>query len=197
MTPSIATPLPLSGYEGRQRLSYRPVWISGLGETVDTKEPLVCLSYFTIAGEAQQVWLNRGQITDHQKLAALGANGLPVDSVGAKELLVYLRSQEALNGTLLPQLKVGHRSGPYIVDGKLGWLIGKTWIGPGHMESDPRSNQRYTNAFSAHGDAESWLAKWREIREEGWVTRFLMAATFAPPLLRLVKCRTFILHHCR
>ena len=193
--PSTATPLPLSMYTGRKRLSYRPVWISGLGETVDTHEPLVRLSFFTVDGRQKDVWLNRGQITDHAKLAALGADGLPVDSVGAKGLLVYLRAQESLNGVVLPTLKVGHRSGPYVVDGAVGWLIGKQWIGQGKLEADPRSNQRYSLAFGANGNEGMWLDKWRDLRNEGWVPRFLIGATFAPPLLRFLKCRTFVLHH--
>lgn len=193
--PDVSRALPTTSREGRTRLSYRPIWISGLGETVDTQEPLVCLSYHTVAGQPQHVWLSRGQITDDKKLAALGANGLPLDTLAAKPLLAYLRSMEALNGMTLHSLKVGHRSGPYLVDGKLGWLVGRQWIGEGRMESDPRSNQRYVSAYSATGDAQAWLDKWRDIREEGWVTRFLMGATFATPLLRLVKCRTFVLHH--
>jgi hypothetical protein len=195
LTPDPLKPLPLTAYKGRQRLSYRPLWISGLGETVDTKEPLVRLTYYTVDGRTESVWLGRTFITDHSKLGSLGGHGLPVDSVGAKGCLMYLRAQEALNGVSLPILKVGHRSGPYRVDEKLGWLVGRQWVGEGRLEADPRSNQRYVDAFAQHGDAATWFDKWRDIRNEGWVTRFLMGATFAPPLLRLVKCRTFIVHH--
>lgn len=193
--PDVDVPLPQPLHAGRRRVAYRAVWLSGLGHTVDTQEPLVQLSYLTVNGQQQSVWLSRAQITDHQKLAALGASGLPVDSVNAKDCLVYLRAQEALNGPALPMLHVGHRSGPYRIDDKLGWLIGKQWIGDGIVHADPRLNQRHTTAYSAHGDAQLWLDKWRELREVSWVIRFLIGATFAPPLLRFVKCRTFIVHH--
>ena len=193
--PDVNQPMPLDMYEGRRRITYRPIWISQFGLTVDTNEPLVELSFYTLNGQLKSVWLNRGQITDHNKLSVLGADGLPVDSVGVKETLVYLRAQEALNAPLMPPRRVGHRSGPYIIDGNMGWLVGRRWIGGGNLESDPRSNQRYVNAFSPHGDAQVWLDKWRELRESGWVPRFLIGSTFAAPLLRLVQCRTFILHH--
>lgn len=193
--PDPNTPLPIPCAQYRKRIAYRPLWLSGLGHTVDTKEPLVQLSYLTVNGLEEHVWLSRGQITDHQKLAALGASGLPIDSVGAKECLVYLRSQEALNGATLPMLNVGHRTGPYVINDRIGWLVGRQWIGTGSLESDPRSNQRHTVAYSAHGDAQSWLEKWRELREVSWVCRFLVGATFAPPILRFIKCRTFIVHH--
>lgn len=193
--PDLNTALPLFCYTGRKRVSYRPIWISARGHTVDTNEPLLQLSFVTLDGNTVSVWLNRGQITDHNKLAALGADGLPVDSVNNKDLLIYLRAQEALNAPTMTPIRVGHRSGPYILDEQMGWLIGRRWIGPGTLASDPRSNQRYVNAFSPHGDPQAWLDKWRELRNTGWVPRFLIAATFAPPLLRYVQCRTFIVHH--
>lgn len=193
---SVLMDLPSECYLGRRRLTYRPLWVSRLGLTVDTQEPLVQLSWFDLAtGATQSMWLGRNQIVDHLALAKLGAVGLPVDSVNAKDVLVYLRTQEALNAPTLDTLLVGHRSGPYVVENKLGWLVGKRWIGPGTLEADPRLNQRFTAAFSPSGEADEWFAKWRELRESSWVVRFLMGATFAPPLLRLLKVRTFIVHH--
>lgn len=194
-TPDADTPLPQGFNAHRRRVSFRALWLSGLGHTVDTQEPLVQLSYLTVNGQQQSIWLSRAQITDHQKLAALGAQGLPLDSVSAKEALTYLRAQESLNGPNLPMLHVGHRSGPYRIDDKLGWLIGKQWIGEGVVHADPRVNQRHVVAYSPQGDAQAWLNKWRELRDVSWVCRFLIASTFAPPLLRFVKCRTFIVHH--
>ena len=188
--------LPGDYYAGRRRLTYRPLWVSRLGLTVDTQEPLVQLSWLDLATEQlQSMWLARQQIVDHIQLAKLGAQGLPIDSVNAKDVLVYLRTMEAHNAPTLDTLLVGHRSGPYLMNGAPGWLIGKRWIGKGTLEADPRSNQRFTAAFSAVGEEDEWYAKWRELREASWVVRFLMGATFAPPLLRLLKVRTFILHH--
>lgn len=190
--------LPTSLSLGRKRLMFRPLWVSGLGLAVDTEEPLIQLTYANVTGQLQQVWLGRGQITDHRLLTQMGASGLPIDSVNAEAALMFLRAMEAENGMLLPVLKVGHRSGPYLVDGKMGWLVGKQWIGNDEgcaLEADPRSNAKYTMAFQPHGDEQLWLAKWRELRDAGWVTRFLMGATFAAPMLRILKCRTFILHH--
>lgn len=187
--------LPRELQQHRKRLTFRPLWVSGLGHTIDTDEPLVQLSYIDLAGNVQSVWLGRGQLTDHAKLLNLGALGLPVDSLSAKGVLRYLVALEHANSNVMPLLKVGHRTGPYFIDNKLGWLIGRRWIGAGELQADPRLNQRYTAAFTPHGDADLWLQKWRQVRDVSWVNRFVMGATFAPPLLRLLKCRTFILHH--
>lgn len=195
LTPDMNEPLPQMYQRGRKKLTYRPLWVSGLGHTVDSDEPLLQLTFFELNGTPKSVWLGRGQVTDHRMLSQLGGAGLPVDSVNTQGVLIYLRAMEAQNGRTLPILRVGHRSGPYLIDNKLGWLIGKQWIGPGNLEADPRLNQKYSLAFTPHGDAEAWTAKWRELRNSGWVPRFLMGATFAPPLLRLLKCRTFIVHH--
>ncbi len=182
---------------GRKRLTYSPLWISGQGFTVDTQEPLIQLSYVDAMGELRRIWLARGQVTDHRLLQQLGAAGLPINSVNSEDVLQFLVAMEAANhgNPQMPRLRVGHRTGPYLVDGQYGWLIGKQWIGPGQLEADPRANSKYVLAFSPHGDPAAWYAKWREVREAGWVTRFCMGATFAAPLLRLLKCRTFILHH--
>ncbi len=201
--PDETIPLHESLMLGRKRLMFRPLWISGFGYTVDTDEPLIQLSFIDITGMKKSVWLARGQITEERQLLQLGAAGLPIDSVNAELVLIYLRAMEATNHTNpdLPCLRVGHRSGPYLMQvgddpvKKLGWLIGRQWIGPGTLEADPRSNAKYTAAFQPCGDAQKWLDKWREMREQGWVARFLMGATFAVPLLRLLKCRTFIVHH--
>lgn len=182
--------------QGRSRLTHRPLWIAGLGHTVDTEEPLIQLAFTDLVGTVQKQWLSRGLITEEKLLVSLGANNVPVDSLNAKGVLAYLRALESSNGVVLPILKVGHRSGPYLLDGKLGWLIGRQWIGadPG-LQADPRSNQKYAAAFMPSGDAAAWYEKWRELRECSWVVRFLIGATFAPPMLRLLKCRTFIVHH--
>lgn len=194
--PDLNVPLPSHLYSGRTRIAHRPIWISGIGETIDTHEPLIQLTYVEVIGRVTSVWLSRGQVTDHHKLLALGNSGVPVDSVSAKEVLVWLREVESANGTRFTPLYVGHRSGPYIVDGKQGWLLGKDWIGTGKpLQADPRLNQRYTQAFTKHGSFESWLEKYREVRQQNWVCRFLMGATFAPPLLRHLRCRTFLVHH--
>jgi hypothetical protein len=194
-TPDETIPLPEFLMKGRKRMLLRPLWISGLGHTVDTQEPLVQLTYLDTQYRTQSTWLSRGQVTDARQLTALGAAGLPIDSENVKGALVYLRNVEAANGSTLTTMMVGHRSGPYMVEGHLGWLVGKQWIGHGKLEADPRTNAKYTLAFQPHGDAAAWYQKWRELRNSGWVLRFMMGATFAPPLLRLVKCRTFIVHH--
>lgn len=187
----------LPGYlvEGRKRICHRPLWVSGLGLTQDTKEPLIQLTYGLISGGVESVWIERADMVDTRRLTTLGARGLPVDSVNARDMVIFLRSCEATNGPTMPLLHVGHRSGPYIVNGGMGWLVGKRWIGPGHLESDPRGQARFTSALVPMGDPAEWIAQWRVLHAKSWITRWGMAATFAAPLLRLVGSRTFILHH--
>lgn len=196
--PDETVPLPESLNFSRKRILTRPIWVSSVGKAVDTEEPLVQLTYMNVQYQPKSIWLSRAQITDTRVMTILGAQGLPVDSENVKQAMVYMREVEALNGPLLPMLLVGSRSGPYFADPtdptKMGWLIGAQWIGSGHLEPDPRNGARYTAAFRAHGSADEWNKKWREVREN-WVPRFMMGATFAPPLLRLLKCRTFIVHH--
>lgn len=193
--PSWREPLPIFLTENRKRISNRPLWISGLGLTQDTKEPLIQLTFGLVTGGMDSVWIERADMVDTRRLTVLGAKGLPVDSVNARDVVVYLRACEALNGPILPVLHVGHRSGPYVTEAGMGWLVGSRWIGPGHLEADPRGQARFNAALVAKGDPAEWMAQWRILHSKGWITRWGMAATFAAPLLRLVGSRTFILHH--
>lgn len=183
---------------GRERVTHRPLWIAGYGYTLDTAEPLVCLRFIAPDGRTEDLWTGRAEITDHNKLAALGAKGLPVDTLSAKRVLAFLRLMEARNAPTSPVALIGKRSGPYIMqNGHVGWLVGSQWIGPEGTSviADPRGGQaRFTLGLRAHGNYESWLDFWRTLRHS-WVTRFLIASTFAAPLLRTLRCRTFILHH--
>jgi len=193
--PDVLEPLPFDYYGGRKRISQRAFWISGLGTTLDTNEPLIRLSYFTLLGDETYVWLTREQITDDRKIATLGGHGLPFDVLNARQVVGFLQTMEALNAKTLPHHPVGNRSGQYLLNGKIGWLVGQTWIGPGHLDADPRGGHRYFNAYATKGSYDLWLAKYKEVKECGWVARFVMAAGFASPLLSLIKMRTFIVHH--
>ena len=193
--PAMNMTIPPFLMEKRRRISHRPLWVSGLGRTQDTHEPLIQLTYGSVTGTLEQVWVERADIVDGRKITALGARGLPVDSVNARDVVLYLRACEAENGTRLPMLHVGHRSGPYVTEDGMGWLVGTRWIGPGHLEADPRGQARFTAALVQKGDAQAWLDQWRVLHGQSWITRWGVAATFAAPLMRIVGSRTFILHH--
>lgn len=198
---SVASPLrfcPPAAQTERKRIALRPVWISGLGYTIDTDEPLVQLSYGTTDRRIATIWLGRGEITEHHLLQKLGARGIPVDSLNTKDILLFLRETESVNARVLPNLLVGHRSGPYsLPGGARGWLLGRHWIGPegSHLAPDPRENTRYMAAFQQKGDRKYWMDWWHHLYRHRWVTRWVIAASFATPLLRLLGIRTFFVHH--
>ena len=195
VAPDLATDLPHRLRSGRKRVTQRPLWISAVGVAVDTKEPLVKLSFCVPDGRFEELWVERADITDYKRLVTLGGRGLPIDSLNCRDVLLYLRLAETANahgGSMM----VGHRSAPYMIPGSgYGWLVGGQWIGPGHLEADPRGNLRHIRAYRSGGDWETWKAKWLELYEQSWVTRWLIAATFTAPLLRLTKTRSFIVHH--
>jgi len=182
----------------RERITTRPLWISGVGHTIDSDEPLVQLSYGTPDNRLATMWLARGEVTEHHLLQRLGARGVPVDSLNGKDILRYLRDTEDVNARVLPHLLVGHRTGPYALPGGArGWLLGQRWIGPegSHIAPDPRENTRYMAAFQQKGDRAYWMQWWHQLYRHRWVTRWLIASSFAAPLLRLLGVRTFFVHH--
>lgn len=200
-------PCPEPYRRGRTPITSRPIWPTVRGVVNSADEGLLQVRYRTLEGLVVNAWLLRSEVTDHNLLGKLGAQGLPTNSLNNKAVLAYLERTEAANQ--LRTTVVGQRSGPYCLPdatgaaGSLGWLLGNRWIGPGSLSANPRGNQKYLHAFTSNGNAESWLAKWRELRKGpdgkdecgSWVRRFLMGSAFATPLLRFVNGRTFIVHH--
>ena len=193
-----------------RRLSLRPIWISRVGTVRDVDQqsgalgdPLVELSYLTVHGQADSVWVDRASITDKKKLGELGAGWMPINSESAKGLLFYLERAEALNGSHT-LAAVARRVGPYRVtdiDGSQpwGWVCGKKWIGPtAGVEADPRPGSTAFAVYNERGSWEEWKEKWRYLSSTSWVARFLIGASFASPLIRFLgeggQGRSFILH---
>lgn len=192
--------LPSQLRDGRKRIIHRPLWLSGIGVAVDTDEPLLQLSYLMPDGTKKAIWVDRADVVDHRLLAKLGGHGLPVDSLNARDVLLYLRNAETVNGKAFASVRVGHRSGPYVLTTsagvrQFGWLLGARWFGPGTLQPDPRGHQKHITGLSSAGSWEEWRDKWGELYRRSWVPRWLIACAFAPPLLRYCKVRSFIVHH--
>jgi hypothetical protein len=195
-TPATMTePLPGALRKGRQRLTPTPLIPLQRGTLVDGDEHFLQVAYRKPDGVTATAWLTRSELTNHNELQLLGAAGLPITSLNTKGVLLYLQACETEN----PQLAatpIGARSAWYAqTDGSLGFLLGTQWHGPGNLSANPRGNLTYLRAFTQKGDRQTWYDAWRHMRQDSWVRRFLLGATFAPLLLRPLWGRTFILHH--
>jgi hypothetical protein len=172
-----------------------PLWLSNYGRVIDTEETVYELTYESLTGHYRTLWVNNEQISDARKFIELCKHDAPVTSLNLRSVLAYLNHYKASIARGKQKKYVGSRTGLYKVNGEYGWLIGSQWLGSGELIADPSRNSRYNAALTPTGDLGAWLWQWRAVRNENWLTRFIVGASFAAPLIRLLGSRTFIVHH--
>lgn len=191
---------------GLRIVARRPIWIRQFAKALDSEDELVQLAFYDAFGSpgAKFEWVTRSQISDRRQLVALAARGMPIRTGNADRVEDYIDRALHENAPTLPRVLMAARSGAYHVafeeqgpDKHWGWLIGKTWVGePGTcIERDPRQEESATKGYVICGAEDAWFRKFKEICSVGPVPRWLSFATFAAPLLRFLRHRTFIIHH--
>lgn len=187
-----------------ERVASAALWISRAGDTVghDPERWVELTAHDPRATlNRRSRWVRRDVPADARKLGGLAAYGYPVHSENARELVRYLSAQEAANATTLPQVRIARRVG-YVDDPArpdvAGWLFGREWIGPAEVPTvlAPGAAGPYETGFSARGTLDGWRSMLRLISQRGGrIARWLVWASFAAPILRLVGERTFIVMH--
>jgi len=189
---------------GLRIVARRPLWIRALGRALDTDEGLVQLAYYeeTGSGQARFEWVSQGQLAERRQLVALSNRGVPVRTGNADRVEEYLDRARYENGPHLPKTMMAARSGAYELDAghgakQWGWLIGQRWIGPPNtaVELDPRQQVDQTRGYTVAGDEQEWFDALRKVSAVGQAARWLTYAVFAPPIMRFVGQRTFVVHH--
>ena len=191
---------------GLRPVTRRPLWIRQFGHTIDTGEELIQLAFYDTFGSSvpRMEWVTRVQLADQRQLTPLSQVGLPVRAGNARAVEDYLDRALYENAQVLPRVRMGSRTGAYQLDEQdggqsgWGWLLGSAWVGPHGtcVEPDPRrAGVGDTNGYAISGDEGSWFAQLRNVSAYGPVPRWLCFSTFAAPLLRFIRHRTFIVHH--
>lgn len=202
-TPTSAHRLRLS------RLTNAPLWISRFGQPVDEQEQLLELSFRDAinGGTIQTRWVGRAQISSKYQLVKLAAYGVPVMDVNAEWVMSFLDTIIHRNGGRLSINRIATRRGAHCIEmhdeygnavgPRYGWLLGDTWIGPEaiRVASDPRGSDSFVRKLGCAGDGEQWQAFFRHIWTQTPVARWILSATFASPLLRFLRERSFVIHH--
>ena len=113
--------------------------------------------------------------------------GLSVTSASARDLVRYLGDLQAVNLDTIPIKKA---------TGRMGWVTKDTFI-PGMQRDiilDPEDGMEDSmSAYSEMGTLENWMDLVRPLRELP-MSRFILAAGFASPLLELLRERVFLVH---
>lgn len=130
----------------------------------------------------------RSTIFSSRSITALADLGCTVTSENAKQVVRFLGALEAENIDIIPKADA---------TSTFGWQPGKRFI-PGHsqgiaLDIDP-SQRGMASAYCQSGTMEKWTEHMAPHRARDRF-RFILAAGFAAPLLRIVKQRIFFVYN--
>lgn len=130
----------------------------------------------------------RSTIFSSRSITTLADLGCTITSENARKVVQFLGALEAENIDLIPKNDS---------TGTFGWQPGKRFL-PGHadgitLDIDP-SQRGMAAAYCTAGSFDRWIEQMRPHRERERF-RFILAASFAAPLLRIVKQRIFFVYN--
>ena len=163
-----------------------PVIISEKQYNVDTQTEKVQLSFRYYDHWVHTV-CKRSEIFSARGIIALTDRGLNTSSESAKYLVKYLQALEAAN----PNIPLVHAVS------KIGWrpygLSEFVIPSSSKYRVDMDDDGELSAAFTQCGTLEEWQEAAQEIRKHTFA-RFVLAASFATPLLRICKNRNFMIY---
>lgn len=150
---------------------------------IDTNTEKVKLAFYK-RKQWQYVIVERKIIASNTAIIQLANRGIEVNSENAKNLVTYLSDIIELNN-----LKV--------VDGitHLGW-VDKNFV-PYTSKYGYDGDIAYKNVFESveeKGSYEIWKKEIKELRDNSRTLRFLMASSFASPLVKIFQINPFAVH---
>lgn len=130
----------------------------------------------------------RSTIFNSRSITTLADLGCTITSENAKQVVRFLGALEAENIDVIPKADA---------TSTFGWQPGKRFL-PGHddgiaLDIDP-SQKATAAAYCKNGTMERWVEHMTPHRERDKF-RFILAASFAAPLLRIVKQRIFFVYN--
>lgn len=163
-----------------------PIFISRRMKRVDgTADARVELTWWR-DNEWQKVALDKDMVSMASKVPMLSNLDIPVNSEMARTFVSYMSEFEKVYSNEIPLVKTVSR---------LGWY-GSNHFFPGvqgDMEIDNPDMHNQQQGFHASGELVDWVAFIEPLRQYP-IARFMLACSFASPLLRIVNGRIFIFH---
>lgn len=162
-----------------------PVMITKRLKSRDTGMERVEIS-FKRDGKWQSINMGRSSVFTSRGIVALADYGVTVNSENAKYLVRYLDALEKQNLDVIDRVESTEQTGwqkggefmPYFCDG----VVFDT------------ANAHIIEYLCKNGTMEKWVETMAPHRER-WRFRFILAASFAAPLLAILKCRIFCVYN--
>lgn len=164
-----------------------PIILTQRLKSLETGEEKIEIA-FKRDGEWKTAIFPRSTIFTSKSITTLADLGCTVTSENAKMLVRFLSALEAENIDIIQKSDA---------TSTFGWQPGKRFI-PGHdkgivLDIDP-SQRGMAAAYCKTGSLEGWIETMKPHRERD-TFRFILAASFAAPLLRIIKQRIFFVYN--
>lgn len=154
---------------------------------METEKLEICFRYLN---GWRRVLFPRSTVFDSRKVMRLADFGVPVSSESSKYLVKWFDALTDKNKDAIPVTQAVS---------KLGWRGDREFVLPNHnqkyrIDIDDDGSQRTCSGFTAAGARDEWVSRMQYLRQSP-KARFILAASFAAPLLRILGQRNFILHN--
>ncbi len=139
-------------------------------------------------GQWHTAFYPRSTVFTSRKVTELADLGCTITSENAKQIVNFLGALETENIDLIPTSRAVS---------SFGWQPGGRflpWYGDGLLLDVDPSLRRIVDAYRQSGTLENWIAHMDPHRARDKF-RFILAASFAAPLLRIVKQRNFFVYN--
>lgn len=132
------------------------------------------------------------------RIIELAAEGFPVTSTTASQIVDFLADFVAENAVDIPEVEGTSRCGWV---GENRFVVGRESIqGTGsaaiELLVESPEEQRIAAAMTPRGDQEKWLVLASEITQRFAGAAVKLYGSFAAPMLRIFDCATFVIHDC-
>ena len=171
------------------RAAHVPILITERIYNIDSQMEKARVAFFTRRGW-RSLLLPKSTIFSSRAIMCLANAGLTINEDQAKYLAKWLSALEAANADIIPE-KQGVS--------KLGWRNSeKEFVLPGMISNytidTGAESESMMGSLDQVGDPAKWLEAMQILRKK-FRARFILAASFAAPLLKIVGQRTFMIHN--
>ncbi|WP_347273243.1 DUF927 domain-containing protein [Candidatus Kuenenia sp.] len=179
---------------------YAPVFIVGRAIDVELGLEDVRIA-FKRDGKLKYTWVSKRVISDSKKILEISDQGLPVNSRNAGKMVEYLATFEACNMNIIPRTYISKGVGRKTIEGKQVFILNKMVQGNKtfqdgediSVEFFPEPGfERFVKALEPSGAYEKWRMGIEPAIKHPYAA-FALYASFAAPLLRMLKAPNFII----
>lgn len=165
-----------------------PIIISRRLEMIETGSERIEFE-FKRDGKVKKARLDRSTAFEFRRLMTLADQGMLINSNNAREIMTYLALLEECNQDLIPLAEATDR---------MGWFPGKRFLPYNAsdvvLDVDPVM-RKWESAYEQNGTLTEWVETIRPYREKSVIFRFILASSFAAPLIEITKNRSFVVYN--